>query len=372
MTKEPLTEKLYSNPVSLGCDPEFFFEKKGKIIGSEKVININKGLKVKDSIYGSTNQQSKFIVDGVQAELNPTPNTCRANLGNEMSRCFRTLYNEMSKDKELSINFKPAVKITQKELDSLDEKSKVFGCSPSKNTDNKSKNIVKLTDAKKYKYRSAGGHIHLGHTNCSTHIKNALSEPERIVAIMDIIVGNTCVLIDRDPSNKERRKVYGRAGEFRTPIYGVEYRTLSNFWLRSYPLMSFVMSLSRFAVNIMANSMPGKDFENELLKMVNMKKISKAINTNNFELAWSNFQKIKPFIARVVPDNSDQFPLTGTNLATFEFFVKKGIDYWFKEDPIQHWIKIPEGHTAGWENFLKNIVTPQMMTEQPTPSPLIK
>jgi hypothetical protein len=339
--KEPLTEKVQAFTVTFGCDPEFFFEKKGQIIGSEKVINLEKGLPVKldarknGSCTSNTNA-SKFIVDGVQAELNPKPDTCRARLGNEISSCFRTLYETIKSDPELSINFLPTVKITKEELMSLNEKSRVFGCSPSKNSDKKSQNVVALKDPTKYKYRSAGGHIHLG-TDSYSNVKCVMKEPARLVQIMDIIVGNTCVLIDRDPGNIERRKVYGRAGEYRTPPHGVEYRTLSNFWLRAYPLMSFVMSLSRVCVNIMASSIPGRDFERELLSMVDMNKIRKAINTNDFNLAWSNFQSIKPFLARTMMENGDNFPLTINNLAQFEFFVSKGF---LKEECLELFRKI--------------------------------
>lgn len=366
-----LTEKIIPHTVMFGCDPEFFFEKNGQIIGSEKIIDIKKG-------FGTGQKgKSKYIVDGVQAELNPEPNACRASLANEISKCFRDLHAKISADKSLSINFKPTVKITKEELMSLDEKSRTFGCAPSKNINKKSKNSVHLRDPKTYMYRSAGGHIHIGavengayHPGGNT-TKFVLREPARLIAIMDIIVGNTCVLIDRDPSNKERRKVYGKAGEYRTPPHGVEYRTLSNFWLRSYPLMSFVMNLSRMSVSILANTMPGRDFERELLKSVNMSKIHQAINDNDAELAWNNFQRIKPFIARYIPTDNYDFPLTQDNLEIFEFFVEKGIDHWFTEDPMSHWMSLPNanGQQCGWESFLRNRVKPQMMEERPSPVP---
>lgn len=374
MTQEPIRDPLEKTMVIFGCDPEFFFEKKGKIIGSEKIINIEKGLKVVGGAAGKTGP-SKFIVDGVQAELNPVPNTCRQSLAMEISRSFNQLYTELKKDKDLSINFAPTIKITKEELISLDERSRRFGCSPSKNTDTKHQNAATLRDPAVYRYRSAGGHIHLGYygddnNSSSSQSKIIMREPARLVQILDIIVGNTCVLIDRDKGNIERRKVYGRAGEYRTPAHGVEYRTLSNFWLRSYPLMSFVFNLSRLAVSIMANSMPGRDYEKELLSLINIKDIQRAINSNNFLLAWNNFQKIKPFIARVCTE-SGGFPLTANTLPTFEFFVSKGIDYWFKENPLEHWLKVPSGGSAyyGWEAYLSKVVTPEMMKQNPTPAP---
>ena len=361
-----IADKIQSHTVSFGCDPEFFFEKEGKIIGSEKIIDINKGLKAGNS--------SKFIVDGVQAELNPVPNSCRAQLGGEISRCFMTLYQKIQKDKTIKINFKPTVKITKKELDTLDKKSQIFGCAPSKNTDKKSENSVSVKDPKTYMYRSAGGHIHIGShatgmADSFDPIAAIMREPERLITIMDIIVGNTCVLLDRDPSNKERRKVYGKAGEFRTPAHGIEYRTLSNFWLLSYPLMSFVMNLSRFSVSILASTMPGRDFEKELLSSINMTKIRKAINENDAELAWDNFQKIKPFIMQY-SGAYESFPLTAQNIKEFEFFVSKGIHYWFKEDPLQHWMKLSSYPGMGWENFLVTQVRPKMQIEKTGKTPI--
>lgn len=366
-----IADKISPHTIMFGCDPEFFFQKNGKIVGSEKIIDIKKGMKVNGS-------NSKLIVDGVQAEINPVPNTCRQVLAGEISRCMIQLYKEMSKDKDLSLNFNPTIKVTKEELKSLDEKSRVFGCAPSRNINPKSRNAVKIRDPKTYMYRSAGGHIHIGRPQGGYGIQGSpndvtavLREPERTIAIMDIIIGNTCVLLDRDPGNKERRKVYGKAGEFRTPAHGLEYRTLSNFWLRSYPLMSFVMNLARFSVSIMASTMPGRDFEKELLSMVKMSKIHQAINNNDAELAWDNFQRIKPFIAQYTTQNQD-FPLTVDNMEKFEFFVSKGLDYWFKEDPLQHWINLGSSGAAGegWETFLKNKVMPQMMAEKPSPLPV--
>ena len=38
----------------------------------------------------------------------------------------------------------------------------------------------------------------------------------------------------------KRRELYGKAGAYRVKPYGVEYRVLSNFWLKSPALMQWV------------------------------------------------------------------------------------------------------------------------------------
>lgn len=349
-------KRLPIESVVFGCDPEFFLEKNKKIIGSEKVIPEN-GIGEENS--------NRVIIDGVQAELNPLPNSCRQSLKGNITNCFRKLHDEMIKQK-VKTNFSTLIEVSEDELKSLKKESLRLGCSPSKTTDPNHQDAIKLIDPEKYTKRSAGGHIHIGKTN-SGKINSALRKPQRLITIFDIIVGNTCVLLDRDPGNEERRKMYGRAGEYRTPSHGIEYRTLSNFWLRSYPLMSFVMSISRLSTNILAQSTEKQNYEKRLLKLVNMDDIRKAINENNFKLALKNFNKIRPFLIETA--SKTNAPFTKSNLEWFDFFIKKGINHWFKDEPIKHWLGL-NGHDQnarmyGWESYLKRVVKPELEKTNP-------
>lgn len=389
--------------IYLGCDPEFFFTKKGKIVGSEKIIPED-GLLYEP---GSTSRRdgghtaledisSKIIIDGVQAELNPRPNTCRANLANEISACFLELVGKI--DKEVDVDFSGVVNVGKKEFDSLTEKSKQFGCAPDINVYKGYTNTIKI-NPKKYRKRSAGGHIHLGvnyydvsgnGTNYQQYLKPkklnlhelkdgkklirdkinsflhcepiikltsvalALQSTDRLIPILDIILGNTCVLLDRNPLAAERRKIYGRAGDYRLTNYGIEYRTLSNFWLQSYQLMSFVTGLARTAVMIVASTI-GNDIkcEEELFKATNLSNIQKAINKNDFDLAMENFQKIEPILLKHTY-SGEHFPLTNSTIREFKHMVKTGIDYWFPKNPLEYWISLPDTHGTGWESFASN------------------
>lgn len=60
-----------------------------------------------------------------------------------------------------------------------------------------------------------------------------------VIRAMDFFLGIPSLLLDND---KERRKLYGKAGAYRTPHYGVEYRTLSNFWMRDKKLVEWVFN----------------------------------------------------------------------------------------------------------------------------------
>lgn len=367
--------------VALGGDPEFFFENSdGNTVGSEKVLP-------KDGIASTTNgtytlaaQQGvtgKTVIDGVQAELHPRASSCREILASEISLCFHSL-KETLKAKGVRVVVAPLVNVSQSEIDSLTPQSQVFGCEPSRNIyQNAEESSIKV-DAKKYLKRSAGGHVHLGNffadilnepaRNISADQrqwggKYAIAErtektlkqmPDVLVPILDIIVGNTCVLLDQDEGNIERRANYGRVGEFRIKPYGLEYRTLSNFWLKSYPLMSLVYGLARFAVHLVEQSKPDNDYVSALIGAVNREDIIKAINDNDFDLALANFKKIEKILIVAAGENdraNRYYPLKGSTMVYFYWFVKKGINYWFKEDVLSHWVG-QYAARGGWEQFL--------------------
>ena len=359
---------LKHHTITMGCDPEFFFSQKGKIIGSEKVIPKD-GLAVLDQ-YGNP-LNSKIIIDGVQAELNPKEQTCRVFLSNNISRCFKQILETMKtkENPDLSIDFTQTIKVTKEELASLEPENQILGCSPSKNAYNK-RNFISVKNGAKYYYRSAGGHIHIGNYAANNDIQRALDNPNTLIPLLDIILGNTCVLLDKDPGNIQRRKVYGRAGEYRTPPHGIEYRTLSNFWLKNYKLASFVFGLTRETVNILANSTKEHNYAKEIIKAVKRTDIKKAINKNDFDLALSNFKKIEPIIDKLTKTGEDYYlPLNSKNLIDFNFFITKDLNHWFKEDPLKHWTTPNPTAAGGWEDFLLRTVRSERLKEEATLTP---
>lgn len=348
--------KSHVRPV-LGCDPEAFFSKNGKIIGSEKVmpeggVIYRHGV---TTLNANPNGENRVIVDGVQFELNPLPSQCRESLSFNIQQCFSNLSKrlQLKQYKGIKADFSQLIEVDKDEFDSLSGACKVFGCMPSKNVYGEI-NVIKV-DPKEYRIRCAGGHIHLG--NVGDLVLDKLGEKE-LIQLLDVIVGNTCVLLDRDPGNVERRKVYGRAGEYRTPKWGIEYRTPSNFWLRSYPLMSFVMGLSRLAVNILHS---GDKHYDAIMKKVKIDDIRKAINENDFELAYKNFSKIKTTLLGMITGSESvySYPFSKRSMPMFEYLVKVGIDEFFdKEKTLQHWIT--RGNGCGWERFLELTVAEHM------------
>lgn len=90
--------------------------------------------------------------------------------------------------------------------------------------------------------RAAGGHLHISFDQAEDDL--SMEQRFNFVKALDYNLGVASVLIDPD---KDRRSLYGKAGSFRPkfkangdPYDGVEYRTLSNFWLKSDDLMGWV------------------------------------------------------------------------------------------------------------------------------------
>lgn len=350
--------------IYFGCDPEFFFEKDGKIVGSEKVLKGGGVEVLSDRINDNLQKEgnggfSAFVLDGVQVELNPNAHKCRQALGVELSLAFKALRLHLDKSGGFSACFKQTIEVDKKELKSLSDKSREFGCAPSLNIYDEGPKIQ--VDAAKYHKRSAGGHIHIGLKELPSVFEHRL----RLLPLMDILVGLTCVLIDRDPGNVERRKYYGRAGEHRLPDHGLEYRTLSNFWLRSYPLMGLVMGLTRMAVSVLNTTLTTTwDAERELIKCVDMRKVVEAINTNNLKIAQEQFLKVREFICNHVVHDAYSMGLSKVVMENFDFFLKKGIDHWFPNDPMDTWCSMKDNNPGdGIENYLINKVGSERLRE---------
>lgn len=308
--------------VVYGTDPELFFEQNGRIIGAEKVIPPG-GLKPGRSVFPTV------VLDGVQVELHPAASRELRVLGRNISIAFELIFRQLRKTPKVRLSSARMVDVGKAELESLSPESRILGCNESKNIYG---NKPLTCDPETYTWRSAGGHLHFGLPADLWEVR------ESFIAPFDIFIGNTCVLLDRDAGMAARRENYGRAGEYREPTYGVEYRTLSNFWLRAYPLVSLVFGLADIAFSVVSDPY----LEAELIEVVDIGKVVEAIDTNNYDLARENFKTIQPFLAKHLPPSG--FVLSPSTLNRFLTFADMvnvhDLEFFFEEEPLTHWTKL--------------------------------
>lgn len=385
-----------SIPVNLGCDPELFIRKGKQVVGSEEVVP-DGGLAITTPYRTAS---STIEQDGLQVELHPSTTTCRGILSNSITALFKTLKLELDK-KGLAADFSQVINLSTAEMKCLSDKAKQIGCMPS----NSLYGLPSIeVDGSKFKQRSAAGHIHLGVND----IVVGKLDPTRVVRILDVILGTTCVLLDRGEAAAERRKTYGRAGEYRLPKHGLEYRVLSNFWLQGYPLFGLVMSLARTGVWIAAQEKNGgssSQYDPKIadpILTVDPARVQRTINENDFDEAMKIFNEVtKPFFTKYCHEKeglgfmpepevnlhepylkySPNDPYYGPArraadawkpminpacigikaIDAFEHLVEKGINHYWPNDPLTHWCNKGDGHNCGWENFTLRTLIPDML-----------
>ena len=123
--------------------------------------------------------------------------------------------------------------------------------------------------------RTCGGHIHIGYDDPD------LEQSINLIKAMDLYLGVPSVLMDGDA---KRREMYGKAGDCRVTNYGVEYRSLSNFWLNSIKLMGWAYDNTMAAIEFASNNQ---------LSVKDNEEIPSCINENNIELAKELVNKYK-------------------------------------------------------------------------------
>lgn len=169
---------------------------------------------------------------------------------------------------QLELRNMPSVDFPLEELQT--QQAQEFGCQPDYNAWSMSMNPAP-DPARVGGLRTCGGHIHVGDTFEDEY------EKAMFIQWMDVYLGLPSVLFDND---NRRRRVYGKAGAFRDKPYGVEYRTLSNFWTKDSRMIQWVYRQTLAALN--------RHRQQDLFDLISEYQagdIQEAINIGNSELA---------------------------------------------------------------------------------------
>jgi len=212
--------------------------------------------------------------DNVLGEFNVNP----SETSEELVHNFREVLRELSEMiAPLSLVARASAEYPKSALE--DDVAKIFGCDPDFNAWTMMRNSVDGTAAMK-RFRSAGGHFHVGMADST---REMLADPYgkvEVVKMMDIFMGIPSVLIDDDPTAPARRKLYGGAGAHRPKDYGVEYRALGNFWVRSPDLVELMYELANVAVSL---TLDGKS--SEIIEAVSEETAQQVINKSDRSVA---------------------------------------------------------------------------------------
>lgn len=233
-----------------GADPELF------LITSEGTPVTSIGL------VGGTKKEPRSIgggyavqEDNVAVEFNIPPASDKTSFVNSIQHVLGYLEHEMSK-KGLLLDISATREFEFHDL--LHPQARELGCEPDYNAWTLRPNPrPEAPDT----LRSSGGHIHIGYDNPND--KSSIM----IVKAHDLFCGLPSLDLDSDTL---RRSIYGKAGAHRIKTYGVEYRTLSNFWIKSPELMEFIYEQSEKAINwINAGGEISKEWGDKIVSAIN-------------------------------------------------------------------------------------------------------
>jgi len=246
----------------LGCDPEIFLRDASgaltascdKIGGSKwapRPLPIGDGFAIQE--------------DNVAIEFNIPPSSSSEEFQNNINSAMAYIRKEIA-EIGLQLTQESAALFPPMEL--MYPAAQEFGCEPDFNAWTKGA-INPRPSAEDKTLRSAGGHVHIG-LDVLPSKKDAL----RLVKLMDLFCSVPAVRMDNGILRKE---LYGKAGAFRPKPYGLEYRTMSNFWVFDSRLIDWVWQSTSLAMDAWQNNTINPDDDGEA--------ILTAINTNNLEIA---------------------------------------------------------------------------------------
>ena len=115
-----------------------------------------------------------------------------------------------------------------------------------------------------------------------------MASKEQAIRLLDIFLGCSATLFDHDPSAPRRKLKYGAAGSWRVTPYGCEYRTPSNWHLRSPLLTRLAFDIVNHAMTHMENGTAA-----EIISRVSEEEVQTAINKNDQDLAQKILREAK-------------------------------------------------------------------------------
>ncbi|CAH9016495.1 putative Phage protein [Vibrio phage 275E43-1] len=244
----------------IGADPEFFVAEDGHILPAVDMV-------AGDKYNPLACLRGAMQVDGLALEFNIEP----AKTAQEFNRNILTVKMltlakaRATTGKKLRISRKIQHNFTASVFKELPEESKRLGCAASYTLQGGVSNIPRHHQTSPV--RVVGGHIHLGWSENEDITRGSLHYRDcaRLATVLDVLVQARLFMHLKENMNNTdyaqfisdeftRKNRYGRWGEFRPKSYGMEYRSLSNFWIHSKELRTLVFEYTQEAYNWTINN----------------------------------------------------------------------------------------------------------------------
>jgi len=275
LTKERIPALLASTPgasMTIGTDPELFvMDKKNVVIPAFEFLP----KKSKSNTIFWDGFQAEFVTD-TDASMH---RYCLAYLTDHVHSQLQKLQLMAQKhDKQAKLSWKTVVDIPEQMLRTGKREHVELGCEPSLSAYDYIKPL-QIDDPASLPIRFAGCHVHMGYRGLTQ--KRAIP----IVKSIDAVFGPMSLLLFRGMEDPRRRRYYGRAGEFRLPKWGLEYRTPSSAMLAHPSLFHLCFDTIRVAAKyarspVMAFWKGDQDDVVEAINTYDMKLAKKLFDLN--------------------------------------------------------------------------------------------
>jgi hypothetical protein len=324
-----------------GADPEVFLtDPSGEMVPAFSLAELAGGKRIETSKSSWTDHGQGHDInatvynDGCAVEFSIPAGSCWAYGVDSIRAGLKSTYDTVAQPHGLSMDWRDVLPIPKGFFSPTYKDELVLGCKPSFNAYGDQPD---LPEGHRFPLRTTGFHLHLG----GRKLKNLPSSTyDNIVSTMDLLVALPMTALVGHLEDRRRRIFYGRAGEYRTPKYGLEYRVLSPAVMRAPVLVHLAMELLRRAaavgVNFAATSLYSGDFQI----------VRDIINTSNFEAAHAFIKQNKllyeGFLTSVFDPNEASMVLA---FLTEPGLFKSWIDL---SNPVLAWgLDLPKKASAG-------------------------
>lgn len=229
------------NKYLIGCDPELFVRMKdGTYMSGHDLIPGTKHMPYLVS-------RGAIQVDGVALEFNTFP----AETADEFIETIDIVIGQMESIARENARFEfdvvntPTATFDEKYFNALPAVTRALGCTPDYNAYTGKENEPPATSEP---FRTGSGHLHIGWTEGQDpHDREHFFECIDRVKQLDACLYLVSLLWDSD---NKRRSLYGKIGAFRPKHFGVEYRPMSNAWVRNHEIERWIFNATVHAMEL--------------------------------------------------------------------------------------------------------------------------